>query len=305
MVVNKTKRIAICFSTEPRYWDVGLLNLQYIRHWANDNGIEIDVFCHMWDSISLRIFWDKLCSDVLSNKDNLILSATDLDCMNIMEQYKPTVGVIEDKSYLDNYIETTYKPKTLNCDNIEDYSNRIKYTNHPAISQTYSMLESLKIFSTYVKDTGTDYDMVIRTRYDQSILNIPALVTEGMFNFLKNDMVTLVPNLYVKTDGKTRIDPCVLLFHPHQDVLDQLLKPNEFLVNNPKNEGDIHISSVSWISTYLKMMIRMSNTYDNFPVIRTKISHVDYDLTSLDEYNNSSINEFKKHQIMNEKAFKV
>ena len=50
----KVKNIALCLSTEPRYWEVTAYNVNYIKQWAKNNNINLHVFFHIWDHISIR-----------------------------------------------------------------------------------------------------------------------------------------------------------------------------------------------------------------------------------------------------------
>ena len=46
--------IALCLSTEPRFWEVTAENTKYIKHWAKQRGINLHVFIHVWDELSIR-----------------------------------------------------------------------------------------------------------------------------------------------------------------------------------------------------------------------------------------------------------
>ena len=183
----KVENIALCLSTEPRFWEVTAFNVNYIQKWADDNNINLHIFFHTWDHISIR--WPR--EDYIDifkannyNESNFLLKKR-LEEQKIVDSIQPTAHIIENKDCLNYFIEKLYNKPTINrwVKDKKHLEYKIKYTNEPCISQIYSMLKSFKIMADYGEANDIHYDLVIRSRFDQSLFNLfYDKPTENAFN---------------------------------------------------------------------------------------------------------------------------
>ena len=168
LIMKFDNRIAICISGEPRYWHRSSNSIEVIRNECQANNVGVDIFYHLWDSVTKRQ------SNLL---DNHILE--EINKEDIVNAFAPTVGVFTNKDFLDKHIniaweyiqqiEKKYNLEVINRDNFIQY---VKFTNNPPFSQLVSMCESLKLMADYQEQNNIEYDLVIRTRTDVEIESI-------------------------------------------------------------------------------------------------------------------------------------
>tara|TARA_Y100000361_G_C11159300_1_gene346129 strand:- start:1713 stop:2642 length:930 start_codon:yes stop_codon:yes gene_type:complete len=179
-------KIALCLSGEPRHYTLASKSLEKTRQFCLDNNITLHVFCHFWDCITKRQITYKE-----SNKPVIHY----IDKYKLLDNFKPTVGIVDSKDILDeeilsawNYIQKLvsstenlknnlhkktsigaigadhwYMSKDFNL-----FSAQIKYTNSPPYSQLYSICKSHVMRIEYEKKHNIKYDWVIRLRTDES-----------------------------------------------------------------------------------------------------------------------------------------
>ena len=149
-------RIAITFYGQPRDYKQGFENLQNFISKQTD--IHIDYFYHCWITENNTKYdsspWAKVNNDNLFVKDNKIIMDDLLKLYNPkMYEYENTI----DNFDLQNYTNTLAfkkmpKKKKNNINNI--------------LSQMYSRNKTCKMLEEYIKNTETNYDIVIMTRFD-------------------------------------------------------------------------------------------------------------------------------------------
>ena len=179
-------KIALCFSGEPRYYNLASESLKTARQFCLENNITLHVFCHFWDCITKRQITYKESSDPIIEY---------IDQQKLLDVFKPTVGIVNSKDVLDeeivfvwNYIQKLIKPLGVPKNNLRKktsigatgadhwymakdlslFHKQIKYTNTPPYSQLSSICKSHVMRIEYEKKYNIKYDWVIRLRTDES-----------------------------------------------------------------------------------------------------------------------------------------
>jgi len=173
--------IALCLSTEPRFWEITAYNTQFIKKWADAMNINLHIFIHAWDHISIRYTRDDYKNIFKANNfttRDFILDHK-IEKNNIIDDIEPTDCIIENKDCLDEGIEHIYDEKFASFIGNKKWVNdkkhlefKIKYTNEPCISQLYSILKCYDIMSNFAERNNIYYDLIIRSRFDQSLYNL-------------------------------------------------------------------------------------------------------------------------------------
>lgn len=143
-------------------------------------GLEVDYFCHTWDSIANFSPWnnmkttDERFSDLkMHDKDELIKT---INRCNV-KKYE-----IESYDNLEYLFDNVYHPENDKEENIVhqhyahkgweafDNDSELKYSNwtyfFSLLGQFYSTRKALDMLCEHEKETGEKYDVIIRWRYD-------------------------------------------------------------------------------------------------------------------------------------------
>lgn len=191
--------IAICLSGEPRYRDRAANSIHnFIKNYSNEE-CNVDIFYHFWDSITKRQ------SDIIADPILEKINKRDLEL-----EFKPTIGVCEDKDCLDEYIEYAWnhisKLKTKQNAEFKDtkmnkkdiLSRLIKTTNHPPYSQLISMYKSLKLMTDYSDQNNIHYDIIIRSRSDVEFRDISCVSIKNIVRKNKLSRYVQFPSISVR-----------------------------------------------------------------------------------------------------------
>ena len=172
-------KIALCFAGEPRFWDYGYKNIQYLKDINPD--INIDVFIHSWDTITYK-------SEIDTPPNTNISPNICYD--KFITTYNPVAYKIENKNILDNII---------NSYNLNPLKDNIMFTGFTSISQMYSTHEVHKLRMNYETENNTSYDIVFHLRTDlllnPSRISLPkkslSLLTRSDVRFPRIQIVNL------------------------------------------------------------------------------------------------------------------
>lgn len=201
--MNRIK-IAICLSGEPRYWQRAVKTIHNFIKGDEDGLCQVDIFYHFWDNITKRqseLINDPIIETV--NKEELY------------KHFKPTVGICESKDFLDEHINIAWdyiqdlKSKHDLQDQLTDtckesFSQAVKTTNCPPFSQLISMCKSIKLMSDHAEQNNIYYDIIIRSRSDIEIRNIPFQKIKAVVRKNKLSRYIRFPAISVRTaDGIT------------------------------------------------------------------------------------------------------
>ena len=202
-------KIAICLSGEPRYWERSARTIHNFIKGDEDNLCEVDIFYHFWDNITKRqseLINDPVIETV--NKEKLY------------KLFKPTIGICESKDFLDEHINIAWdyiqdlKSKHDIQDQSkdtckEDFSQAVKTTNSPPFSQLISMCKCLKSMSDHAEQNNIYYDIIIRSRSDIEILNIPFQKIKSIVRKNKLSRYIRFPAMSVRTFNGITYNPFV------------------------------------------------------------------------------------------------
>jgi len=138
--LGQPRRIAICFSGQPRTWR------QCISSWHNilthhDSSTIIDVFCHIWDFNSVP---------------------------NAVQVGNPTGSEKVDSTELQELI-STLNPKKIIIESekrITPISKKQAIIYPPFLSQFYGIMQAARLKREYEISQDIMYDVVVRARYD-------------------------------------------------------------------------------------------------------------------------------------------
>jgi hypothetical protein len=199
-----SNKIAICVSGEPRYWNLLANSIKPFILECERGDIKVDIFYHLWDHVTKRQ------SGLLN--DHILET---IDETEIKKAFNPTVGLFESKdalnSHIDiawNYIEQIGSEYTFDR-NIDKFSQYVKFTNNPPFSQLISMCESLSLMANYSKDNNIEYDIVIRTRTDIVIQQIPHKKIKAIINKKKLQRYIQFPSVSVRGNNLPVTSPIV------------------------------------------------------------------------------------------------
>lgn len=160
-------KVALCLYGQPRYLDNPV---PYKTHIDNIySQVDVDVFTHFWLDEG-----DRYDSSDWSNKyENYILPDT-LSLIN--EKYKPVRIVYENTKIFEMIDNDRMKGLTLYTDN--NYQN--------LNCHLYSLERVLEMLEKHIEETGTSYDFVIVSRYDNIIHSFPDLKSLSSDKFYKS-----------------------------------------------------------------------------------------------------------------------
>ena len=188
-------KIAICLSGEPRNWDSCVKNYLKIIQMFNKEClpnffIEVDYFIHSYNEVTHRsstIIDDFTTQNVINN----FYIKPDFD--SILKLFAPKEYIIDNKDALMKYIRYFFK------DNAEEFL-KIKHSNYSRLSQWISASKSIQLCYEFSKRTNTQYDLVIKSRFD-ALLNLnPKINIHHLINKAKTRLV--VPKIWCK-NGRT------------------------------------------------------------------------------------------------------
>ena len=185
--MDKKINIAICLSTEPRFWENAANSISDFIN-LNKDQCRIDVFYHLWDDVTCQ--YPAKPRDVKLTDDPIIRN---VDPATLQHHFKPTVGVCESKDNLNPHIDEAWEyvqslrhkhtitdasilkyllqctPEELRASNMsikEAFYAAIKKTSRIKFSQIMSMCKSLILMSDYAEENNIYYDVIIRSRTD-------------------------------------------------------------------------------------------------------------------------------------------
>jgi len=149
--------IALCFYGEARNWQIGAESIKKFRNLSKKR-FSIDVYCHLWDNITLRT---RNIKQLIENKADLnkCIISSNLQHDELLASYEPVNYKIENKEVLDFYVDK-FNPRD-DVMSTEDFKLAIKYSNTPCFSQLYSTAQSFNIVQNKDK-----YDLIIIMRTD-------------------------------------------------------------------------------------------------------------------------------------------
>jgi hypothetical protein len=267
---NKKINIAICLSTEPRFWQTAADSISNFKN-LNEQ-CQVDVFYHFWDDVTFK---------TSSLQKSSTIKGT--DPATLQHHFKPTVGVCESKDTLDPHIDeaweyiqllkqkhnisdgntagilsryTLEQLKTANMSIKEAFSASVKTTNNLPFSQIISMCKSLILMSDYAEKNNIYYDVVIRSRSDVYIKPTSYRKIQAILRRKKLSRYILFPSASLRSPyGKTPdyYTPYVLfdffvsssniikkdIFKDYTKKIIELMflikRSNKFLLRNPHN----------------------------------------------------------------------
>jgi hypothetical protein len=143
----KIKEFAICMSGQPRCIIPAHYDFKKLF-----NGLEYDVFSHIWDSQELLSSWGHNMG--FENKKTNVHNP------------KEFVDLYEPKNYeVENYKNTIFYNNTVN---FEGYRNPTNKT-WSSYSQFYSIMKSFDILQEYCVNNDTKYKYVVKYRMDHDV----------------------------------------------------------------------------------------------------------------------------------------
>ena len=185
--MDKKINIAICLSTEPRFWENAANSISDFIN-LNKDKCQIDVFYHLWDDVTCQ--YPAKPRDVKLTDDPIIRN---VDPATLQHHFKPTVGICESKDNLNPHIDEAWEyvqslrhkhtitdasilkyllqctPEELKAANMsikDAFYAAIKKTSRMKFSQIISMCKSLILMSDYAEENNIYYDVIIRSRTD-------------------------------------------------------------------------------------------------------------------------------------------
>lgn len=177
-------KIALCFYGQPRYIDNPLSYQTHKDHIYSQG--TVDVYTHYWFNSSLTTY---KTSDWSQKYENYVHSETP---KIITELYNP-------KKYLEE------KPKEdFDYNNFEQNVTHFSYYSSNNMKNLQSHLYSFEKCLNLVKESNTDYDFVIMSRFDNKIVTMPDLKTQPKEKVLLNNFVGngCFPDVIVAFDYK-------------------------------------------------------------------------------------------------------
>jgi hypothetical protein len=211
--MDKKINIAICLSTEPRYWQVAADSISNFIDVHKNKQCQIDIFYHLWD-------------DVTKNKSSTMKA---VDAATLQHYFKPTAGIHESKDTLDPHINEAweyiqslkqkydisdsntagilkwYRP-IANMSIEEAFYTSIKTTNNLPFSQIISMCKSLILMSDHAEKNNIYYDVIIRSRTDIYIKPTSFKKIRGIIRRDKLSRYILFPALALRTPFRNSPD---------------------------------------------------------------------------------------------------
>ena len=186
--MDKKINIAICLSTEPRFWENAVQSISKFIDQASLGPIKVDVFYHFWDDVTCQ--YPAKPRDVKLTDEPMIKN---INADELQYNFKPTVGICESKDKLDPHIDEAWKYiqlvaqkhnvkdesimkhilqssseelKASNMNIKEGFYAAIKRTSRMKFSQIMSMCKSLILMTDYAEENNIHYDIIIRSRSD-------------------------------------------------------------------------------------------------------------------------------------------
>lgn len=222
--MEKKINIAICLSTEPRFWENSVNSItEFIKN-CKDENIQIDIFYHFWNDITCQ--YPIKPAEIKLTDEPMIKN---IDPATFQHHFKPTVGVCENKDNLNPYIKEAWEYiqrlkqehniqdnliakyilkttldelKDINMSIEEAFYAAIKRTSRIKFSQVISMCKSLIFMSKYADKNNIYYDIIIRSRPD---ICIKMNNFKRLKNLIRRDRLSryiYFPELSVRTDDK-------------------------------------------------------------------------------------------------------
>jgi len=141
------KDFAVCFSGQPRCLENGYKDFKKLFE-----GLELDIFAHIWQSDYLLSGWGHNMG--WENKQTKVYKAQEF-----VDMYRPTDYLIEDYSTTDFFRNTIYQP---------GYRNPINKV-WSSYSQFYSIMKSFEVMNKYEEKNNIKYKYVIKYRMDHDV----------------------------------------------------------------------------------------------------------------------------------------
>tara|TARA_Y100000310_G_C20694835_1_gene824878 strand:- start:1465 stop:2352 length:888 start_codon:yes stop_codon:yes gene_type:complete len=271
---NKSMNVAICISGEPRYLDICAKSLANAKVYCQNHDINLDIFYHLWDNITLR--------QKSIDKAPIIESFNYEKIQDILKT-KPTIGIVESKDILDPEIEYIYnyinsiiieeqnkKDKNLvsiynMSRNIDNLKYQIKNSNHPPYSQLSGLCKSQMLRIEYEEKQNIKYDVVIRTRTDVQF-SFPRRIEK-----LKNDIEKqserkpkpiYFPHMW--SNGTVGVEYCFIVgssFSLKREIFENYKKDIPEILFRIKNNGNLftttsHDFVPTLIHKYSSLLVR-------------------------------------------------
>jgi hypothetical protein len=168
-------KIALLFYGQARFIDSPYIINSFKEHILDK--YDTDVFCHTWWSESMDTF---ISSTNTENEDIPVYKNT---IQHINDIFKPKILLYDSQiNFLDipfckEYIIGMMEHPNWKQDNWKwntSFRNSKNYFN--ICSALYSKERSIQIFEEYCKKNNVQYDFIILSRYDLSIINFPDLL---------------------------------------------------------------------------------------------------------------------------------
>lgn len=132
------KKVAICFSGQPRTWK------NCIETWKNiltEKNFSVDIFCHIWDFNSVPN-----CVQVGNPMESVKIPREEID--ELIKFLRPKKFLVESEKII----------KPINGKQVVSYSS--------FLSQYYGILMAARLKKKYEIEHNINYDVVVRARYD-------------------------------------------------------------------------------------------------------------------------------------------
>lgn len=157
------------------------LSVPHLRKEFEMDGVDVDYFCHTWDSTVNFSPWDNM-----TNTDNRFSDVKKEDCAKIndqLQQIAPKSIHIDTYNSLEPIFDTIYFPEQHNLTGgfVDsafdapgwekfDHTSKIKFNDwvyyFSVFGQFFSTARAMDLLIDYEKKTGLKYDIIVRWRYD-------------------------------------------------------------------------------------------------------------------------------------------
>jgi len=146
-------KVALCFFGQPRFYSNEEIRA-FLKDLRMENDTTVDVYMHLWNPKDPKNF-------ARSPWSNIDESAANIDAENLREK-----------------IEDIYEPRVLVIEEERDFLKENKYSRAPSDSSpefVHRMYYSQWKTGEMLKESGEQYDLVMRIRTDSAVMNLPSL----------------------------------------------------------------------------------------------------------------------------------
>jgi hypothetical protein len=158
------KKIAICLSGIPKYWEKGLTSFQSFLPYA-------DIFIHIW-----KIHENSEINKYTSGNWGAYNNITQIDYNKLLQLYGPKKYFIQDFNIKKEYFAKQKAKYFLNKNDTRGV-RRGEEQSLSQLSMFYSLREACRLKNLHEKENNFIYDTVVRMRFDSEIRSIPDLQT--------------------------------------------------------------------------------------------------------------------------------